>query len=184
MIGNVKLGLLVDTGASLSILPRCYTAGLCLTPTPVKITAANGSPIMCYGETLLEIMIPSIRRSFKWTFVVADVSNPLLGADFLSNFKLLVDCAERRLVDSTTNCYIIGNKISGTIQQITINNHENIPYNIKALFEKYKGLLAPRVAYKSETGSKVVHCIETGDSLPTFAKVRQLSAAKLEAVKA
>ena len=33
-----------------------------------------------------------------WTFLLAPVAFPILGADFLSNFKLLVDISNKRLV--------------------------------------------------------------------------------------
>ena len=38
--------------------------------------------------------------------VVADAVNPILGIDFLSRHALIIDCANRLLIDSTTNCKI------------------------------------------------------------------------------
>ena len=35
---------------------------------------------------------------FNWTFVVADVSQTILGADFLAAFQLLVDISNHRLI--------------------------------------------------------------------------------------
>ncbi|XP_025835993.1 uncharacterized protein LOC112906301 [Agrilus planipennis] len=43
------------------------------------------------------------RRQFTWRFVVADVSKPITGAEFLSHFGLLVDMKNKRLLDSTTH---------------------------------------------------------------------------------
>jgi hypothetical protein len=43
-----------------------------------------------------------LRRDFTWRFMVADVTHPLIGADFLSHFGLLVDCRNNRLLDGTT----------------------------------------------------------------------------------
>jgi hypothetical protein len=34
--------------------------------------------------------------------VVADVTHPLIGVDFLSHFGLLVDCRNNRLLDEVT----------------------------------------------------------------------------------
>ena len=45
--------------------------------------AANGSPIATFGELTLELDL-GLRRSFHWRFTVADVTRPILGADFLS----------------------------------------------------------------------------------------------------
>ena len=44
-----------------------------------------------------------LRREFRWRFLVADVSKPILGADFLAHYNLLPDLSNRRLVDSITH---------------------------------------------------------------------------------
>lgn len=43
-----------------------------------------------------------LRRQFKWRFIVADVTKPILGADFLQYYGLLVDIKNNKLLDSTT----------------------------------------------------------------------------------
>ncbi len=71
---------LVDTGAEVSVLP---TTGLdtrmCQTGSSLK--AANGSSIQTYGVRTIQLHLAS--RQYKWPFIIADVSRPLLGADFL-----------------------------------------------------------------------------------------------------
>lgn len=42
------------------------------------------------GTQLMTLNL-GLRRVFKWKFCIADVSHPILGADFLSHFGLLVD---------------------------------------------------------------------------------------------
>ena len=39
--------------------------------------------------------------STTWTFVIADITNPLLGLDFLK-FGLIVDCSNKTIYDPTT----------------------------------------------------------------------------------
>ena len=41
-------------------------------------------------------------RKYVWKFLVADVTQPLLGADFLCSNSLMVDVKGQRLVDPTT----------------------------------------------------------------------------------
>ena len=53
-----------------------------------------------YGFRKLTFTLPGISRSFSWTFQVADVLNPILGADFLSHHRLLVDCFHHSLIPS------------------------------------------------------------------------------------
>jgi hypothetical protein len=38
-----------------------------------------------------------------WRFVVADVTNSLIGVGFLSHFGLLVDCKHNPLLDEVTS---------------------------------------------------------------------------------
>ncbi|ROT60615.1 hypothetical protein C7M84_021859 [Penaeus vannamei] len=95
---------LVDTGAFRSLFPataenktRSWTR-----PSNVKLVAANGSPIPMYSTQTIPIQAAGC--SFTWDFIIADVKTPLLGADFLGHHGLLVDVANRRLLDVTTFC--------------------------------------------------------------------------------
>ena len=70
---------LMDTGAEVSVLPptakdrqHCNTA--------LDLHAANNTTIATYGQRLLQVNV-GFRRSFPWVFLVADVQQPILGAD-------------------------------------------------------------------------------------------------------
>ena len=86
-----KTDFLVDTGAVYSVLPFSSSEPASGPP----ITAADGSPIKCWGWTTREIIAAG--RRFRWTFLQAAVAFPLVGADFLSHFKLSVDLHGRCL---------------------------------------------------------------------------------------
>ena len=60
--------------------------------------AANGSVIKSYGQRTISLHFGT--RQFQWTFIVAAVNRPLLGADFLRANSLLVDVAGQQLVDA------------------------------------------------------------------------------------
>jgi len=64
-----------------------------------KLFAANGSVINTYGYKLL-ILNLGLRRVFKWKFCIADVSHPILDADF-SHFGLFI-VKNKRLIDNIT----------------------------------------------------------------------------------
>ena len=49
-----------------------------------------------------------LRRTFRRIFIIADVHKPLLGADFLHHFGLLVDVAKGKLVDKVTHLSVHG----------------------------------------------------------------------------
>ena len=75
-IGLNDVNFVIDTGASIIILPQKMALGLHLNPTLVKLSAANRRDIECFGETLVVIGIPSLRHSYTYTVVVADTANP------------------------------------------------------------------------------------------------------------
>lgn len=58
----------------------------------VNISTANGQPIKFYEETTIIIITANLRREFLWTFVITEVTQPILSADLLSHYNLLVDC--------------------------------------------------------------------------------------------
>jgi hypothetical protein len=66
------------------------------------LCVANGTTIPTYGWLPLSLNL-GLRRDFIWRFVVADVTQPLIGADFLSNYGLLVDSKYKRLLDGVTS---------------------------------------------------------------------------------
>ena len=49
-----------------------------------------GAAIATYGIQSLTFNL-GLRRTFHWVFLVADVTTPIIGADFLRHFDLLVD---------------------------------------------------------------------------------------------
>lgn len=42
----------------------------------------------------------NLRCDFQWTFIVAEVTDAILGTDFLAHYKLLVDVHNKRLFDT------------------------------------------------------------------------------------
>lgn len=93
---------LVDTGALASVFPAdLHTRMQTSAPdSAVALTAANGTAIRSYGTRQLNLRFNG--HSFQWNFIIADVSRPLLGADFLAAHDLLVDVAKCRLLDACT----------------------------------------------------------------------------------
>ena len=175
--------MLIDTGSSISLLPSSYK-NLNLQPSPVKITNANGKPIDCLGEITLQINIRSLRRNFLWTFVVADVIKPILGYDFLNHFGIIVDCGKEQIIDSATNLQAKATYNPMENLQLSINNISSLPILVQPYIRKYSSVIQPaNPLLKNESSSAVSHRIETGDSLPVYAKSRPLPPDKLKAAK-
>ena len=90
---------LVDTRVEISVLPATGLDLRTAQPGP-SLLAANGSSIKTYGSRTLFLHFAS--NKYQWTFTIAEVSHPLLGADFLHSNSLLVDLKGNRLVDAVT----------------------------------------------------------------------------------
>ncbi|GFX92432.1 transposon Tf2-11 polyprotein [Trichonephila clavipes] len=84
---------LIDSGSEICVIPP--------SPTMIKspqsnfsLFAANNTKIPAYGMVRKELNL-GLRRPFIWTFIIADVSSPIIGADFLKHFNLLIDLKKK-----------------------------------------------------------------------------------------
>jgi hypothetical protein len=88
-----KQQFLIDTGSGLCVFPSK------LIPQSRErvnydLCTANGTTIRTYGWLPFSLNL-GLSREFTRRFVLADVTQPLIGADFLSHFGLLVDCKKQ-----------------------------------------------------------------------------------------
>ena len=64
-----------------------------------SLLTVNNSPIVTYRTRLLMLNL-GLCRTFRWVFIIANVRNPILGADFLKHYGLVVDMRCRQLLDT------------------------------------------------------------------------------------
>lgn len=166
---------LIDTGADISVVPVTNRKNI---PDNYTLFAANGSTINTYG---VELITPSLglRRSFSWKFLVADVTHPIVGADFLKFFGLVVDLKRGVLLDSET-----GLTSTGRLQ--CISNYQEIKTIVNST--PYHQLLSrfPSLTNASTAPKKAKHCVEhiiETRGTPVSARPRRLPPEKLEIAK-
>ena len=87
---------LVDTGASYSLLPH-HSGQPASGP---RLTGADGESIACWGDQQVQLQFEG--RPYRWRFLQAAVSFPILGADFLAAHELSVELHRSRLVHYAT----------------------------------------------------------------------------------
>ena len=175
---------LVDTGAEVSLLPstaahrrHVHTAAQC------SLSAANGSSIRTYGLRSLTLDL-GLRRSLPFIFVVADVTMPILGADFLDNFNLQVDIHNKRLHDTSTHMFT----------KACIDTTHTAPSNIHiitppSLGPEYTAVLSdfPAVTRPCQYDLPIRHRVEhhvVTSGPPVHARTRRLAPARLATAKA
>lgn len=175
---NTKMYFLVDTGAEISVIP----------PTPddrrhrqncLTLQAANGSPISTFGERSLTLDI-GLRRTFRWVFLIAEVTRPILGADFLRFFNLIVDVRRKELTDAGTRLSIQGlcsdkPPLSPIISKVMTDS----PWH--NILKKFPALTRPSITERPVKHT-VTHCIETTGP-PVFSRPRRLAPDRYQVAK-
>jgi hypothetical protein len=91
---KTKQKYLVDTGGAVSVLPHKQSS----TPTGPILAGADGKTIPSWGSVTRSLSFGM--RTFLCTFILAAVSIPVPGTDFLSKHRLLVDPAAGQVLDA------------------------------------------------------------------------------------
>ena len=177
---NSKLNFLIDTGAAISVFPAGRSDRF--KKGDVTLRAANNSIINTYGsrQLILDFGLP---RRLTWRFLVADVTQPIIGADFLLQHKLLVDLDRQRLIDTRN-----GTRVEAEPSHCPTPHH-NFLSTLPSTGNPFKRLLADFPSLTSPCTSDtpirhgVSHHIVT-EGRPVFARPRRLSPEKLVAAKA
>lgn len=164
---------LVDTGAEVSILPASRTDRLQQQAPSPCLRAVNSSAIKTYGQRSLTIEI-GLRRTFRWIFIVADLPQPILGADFLSHFGLCVNLQARRLTDSTTSL-----SLQGILSNFTVSPLQPLPATSRyeAILTEYPTLTRPNNLELPAKHGVTHHILTTGP--PVSARPRRLAGERL-----
>ncbi|KAK3792624.1 hypothetical protein RRG08_035956 [Elysia crispata] len=173
-----KRCFLVDTGAQVSVTPASKLDKK-TGPRGPPLQAANGSTITTYGARVVCLRFG--QRNFQARLIAADVSRPLLGADFLRthNSYLLVDMRNRRLIEADTfsgiPCYV------SAVTSTNLALVEPSSNKFRKLLNEFPDLLKPTFS-TAEVKHGVHHFIPTKDR-PVFARARRLAPDRLAIAK-
>ncbi|GFU03880.1 transposon Tf2-6 polyprotein [Trichonephila clavipes] len=142
-----------------------------------SLFAANNTKIPAYGMVRKELNL-GLRRPFIWTFIIADVSSPIIGADFLKHFNLLIDLKKKK-VGGCGNFSFHFLCFSNIVQPSILTVDANISF--KNILSEYPDLSNPSLISKSASHGTVHHIITTGP--PVTARPRRLHPKLYDAVK-
>lgn len=171
-----KLNFLIDSGAEISVLPSSkFMNGNKV--SDIILTAANGSNIATYGKKLLSVNL-GLRREFPFVFVVADISKPIIGADFLEKYGLLVDVKHKSLIDPLTSLSV--NALS-CYCKVPLPKLFSIDNQYTRLLKQYPSIIS-EPDYSKPVRHSTVHRLLTKGPLP-FTKPRRLDPVKYKAAK-
>lgn len=178
LVTNVAFGLrfLVDTGAfchcricfrSMSSASHELAHTVCRQP----VSDCN------YGKRLLTLNL-GLRFFFLWSFLIEDVLQPFLGADFLAHFSRLSHLGKRCLIDATTSLWTPGITTSCPTLSIKLAEHQT-PYH--ALLSQFPTITCSS-PFTSTKAHPVTHHIQT-ENPPVFAKAFRLPPDRLAIAK-
>jgi hypothetical protein len=175
---NSGLYFLVDTGADVSIVPKNrFSASERRECSDYKLYAANNTEIKTFGTVSIELNL-GLRRAFRWTFIVCDVTQSILGADFLKAHKLVVDLYNRKLIDNVTNLQSIGSIVHCEQVNIKCIRDDN---RYRDILVQYPDITKP-ASFKEPAKHSVKHYIETSGP-PVYARARPLPRDRYELAK-
>ena len=124
-----KCNYLIDTGAAVSVLPKSCahrtSDAACL-----PLVAANNTTINTHGK-----------QDYAWTFIVADVKQLIIEADFLIHYSLLVDLRSRCLRDMQTGLAIPATL--STIKLLSLNRVDTVHNDYTKLLGQFPELTRP-----------------------------------------
>ncbi|GFW43654.1 hypothetical protein TNCV_4770031 [Trichonephila clavipes] len=157
---------LIDSGSEICVIPPSPT----MNKSPqsnFSLFAANNTKIPAYGMVRKKLNL-GLRRPFIWTFIIADVSSPIIDADFLKHFNLLIDLKKK------SNPSLISKSAShGTVHHIITTGppvtarprrlHPKLHDAVKVEFEFLlaQGIIRPS---KSRPWSSPLHVVPKSDS--------------------
>jgi cleavage and polyadenylation specificity factor subunit 1 len=176
---NSRKLFLIDTGADISVIPPNIFK-ISSTDSNFNLFAANGTQVKTYGTSLINLDL-GLRRVFKWTFVIADVSSPIIGADFLKHTGLLVDIQRKRIIDPLTSLFSIGKISNCPIISLTKIDQSQLLPEISQLLSKFSELTRDNLKVHA-VKHDVTHRLDTNGP-PISYKARRLPADKLKLAK-
>ena len=168
---------LVDTGTDIRVIPPSSLERK--HPWTLRLEAVNHTPISTYGTRSLTLNL-DLRRTFCWAFTIADVQKPIIGADFLHHFSLLVDVKHYQLLDGLTQLRVQGIAISDSSPSPVTQPHE--PANtFTVLLRDFPSVTPPQIS-DHPTRHTVMHHIQT-TGYSVSARARRLAPEKLQAAR-
>lgn len=177
---HTKLQYLIDSGADVSILPASRQ-DIENGPAPTVLYTADLSPMVTYGAKLHVVDI-GLRRPFKWIFILAQVQKPILGADFLAHFNLLVDVRNRRLIDGETQFSVNTQHSHSSQPTISLIVPDLFQPAYQTLVQEFTPLFHPTAEDSASSSFTTEHVIETSGQ-PVVARARRLPPHKLKAAR-
>lgn len=118
------------------------------------------------------------RKDFDTQFLIASVTKPIIGAEFLKQSGLLIDIKNNRLIDPKTRTFVYGKAFHGSFESLKFFAIETQYDKILKQFPELMNLPDFNMPVKHS----VFHYIQTNGEIP-HSRVRRLNPQKYKAAK-
>ena len=141
--------------------------------------------MVCSGSHIIPLRFTcgSGSKVYTWNFQLAPVSVPLLGADFLQHFNLLVDIKGHCVVHADCPKSVIFRASPGPQPAFRSFAFLSAPQHVRKLLEDFPDVLSSHGFAASKPCHGVRHHLLTNPGPPVFAKPQRLDPKKLAATK-
>ena len=168
---------LIDTGADVSVYPASAQDRK-TNPPSASLSAANGTSIKTWGKNNITLEISS-KKLYSHEFYLADVTRPILGADFFIAHSLIIDLKGKRLLTLDN----VSTSLKSTDAPLSVAGLSFFPHNTYSdLLQQFPELLTPHFDSTINKHGVEHHIITHGP--PVHARARRLNPEKLAAAKA
>lgn len=133
---NTHIKFLIDSGAEVSLIPLPLAGEFKKENVEITLYAPNGSTIDVYGHKYTEIKIDDF--NYRSKIIVENVTQPILGLDFLNEHKISISIHNKMIHSERYN---VSNKCINVVQTKEVTSEEPIQ-EIKDLIEKYHALFS------------------------------------------
>ena len=165
----------MDTGAERSVLPHTSTA----TPTGPLLFTANNQPVPTWGIKHQQLQFGN--QFYTFDFVLAQVTYPILGADFLAFHSLLVDSHNKQVIPANSLIPLPSSTTTASLSPL-LAHLQSAPEPIRNLIASFPTVFNSNLA-KQQHQHGVQHHIQTTGP-PVFAQARRLHDDRLSQAKA
>jgi hypothetical protein len=167
---NSKQNFLVDTGAAVSVFPHKSNSPSSGPP----LAGADGKPIPSWGRVKKSLTFGF--RTFLCSFILAAVSKPILGVDFLSANRLLVDSSTRQVLVSDSLRPLMPPPAEMPTRSRLAAALYHVAPAVRALISSFPAIIGDGSGTPAPKHG-VRHSIETSGR-PVFSKARRLDPEK------
>ncbi|GFT77608.1 transposon Tf2-11 polyprotein [Trichonephila clavipes] len=128
-----------NSGSEICVIPPSPT----MNKSPqsnFSLFAANNTKIPAYGMVRKELNL-GLRRPFIWTFIIADVSSPIIGADFLKHFNLLIDLKKKASHGTVHHIITTGPPVTARPRRLHLKLYDAVKVEFEFLLAQ--GIIRP-----------------------------------------